>query len=204
MIAVIDYKVGNLGSIQNMLKKIHVDFLVTSDPGEIEKADKLILPGVGSFGTGMRNLKDLGLREILDEMVLTRKTPILGICLGMQLFSKGSEEGSASGLNWIDSEVLRFSFGSDQNLKVPHMGWVFPKICKESRLFISMYDDPKFYMVHSYYMHVADPNDILATAIYGIEYAAAVEKGNIIGVQFHPEKSHKYGMKLLKNYAEMF
>ena len=204
MIIIIDYKVGKLGSIQNMLKKIHADFLISADKDLILKADKLILPGVGAFDTGMKNLKDMGLIEVLEEKVLIRKAPILGICLGMQLLSETSEEGRINGLGWIKSEVVKFNFSDNMNLKIPHMGWVYPKIHKESKLFTDMFSEPKFYFVHSYYMKVHNNDDLMATANYGTDFAAAVENGNILGVQFHPEKSHKYGMKLLKNFNDLY
>ena len=205
MLVIIDYKLGNLGSIQNMLKKIHTDFIVSSNPELILSADKLILPGVGAFDTGMQNLKNLGLLDALQEKVINRRAPILGICLGMQLFSNGSEEGKIKGLGWIDSEVIRFKFDKNNlNLKIPHMGWVYPKICKSSKLFTDISDDPKFYFVHSYFLKNNMMEDLLATASYGTDFAAAVEKDNILGVQFHPEKSHKYGMKLLKNFTELY
>ncbi len=205
MVVIIDYKVGNLGSIQNMLRKIHTEFHVSSDPELILSADKLILPGVGAFDTGMQNLKDLDLIDVLYEKVIKRGAPVLGICLGMQLLSNGSEEGSIKGLGWVDSEVVKFNFaGTGLNLKIPHMGWVYPTISKKSKLFTDMQADPKFYFVHSYYLKSHKAEDILATASYGNEFVAAVEKENIMGVQFHPEKSHKYGMKLLKNYIDLY
>jgi glutamine amidotransferase len=205
MIVIIDYKVGNLGSIQNMLKKIHVDFKVSSDPEDILSADKIILPGVGAFDTGMQNLKDHNLLEVLEEKVIKRSAPILGICLGMQLFANRSEEGKVNGLGWVDSEVVKFKFDSNNlDLKIPHMGWVYPKICKKSKLLADMPDEPKFYFVHSYFLKANNSEDILATASYGIEFAAAIEKHNILGVQFHPEKSHNYGMRVLKNFIDLY
>jgi glutamine amidotransferase len=205
MVVIIDYKVGNLGSIQNMLKKIHTEFLVSSDPALILSADKLILPGVGAFDTGMQNLRDLNLLDVLQEKVIKRGAPILGICLGMQLLSNGSEEGKIKGLGWIDSEVVRFNFAeTGLKLKIPHMGWVYPTISKKSKLLTEIDSAPKFYFVHSYYLKSYNPEDILATASYGNDFVAAVEKDNIMGVQFHPEKSHKYGMRLLKNFIDLY
>ena len=204
MITIIDYKTGNLGSIQNILKRIGEESIVTSDAEVIAKASKLILPGVGAFDTGMKNLTDLGLTDILNEKVLIEKIPVLGICLGMQLMSKGSEEGSFHGLGWIDSTTLRFRFQNTAEYKIPHMGWNFIKQYKTSRLFDSMYADPRFYFVHSYYFSAANPEDIVTSTTYEIEFTSSFERGNIMGVQFHPEKSHKFGMKLLKNFVDFY
>lgn len=204
MITVIDYKTGNLGSIQNILKRIGVESVVTSDKDEIARATKLILPGVGAFDTGMRNLTELDLFEVLNKKVVDEKIPVLGICLGMQLMSKGSEEGSMGGLGWINAETVRFRFTDTIEYKIPHMGWNFIKQHKESRLFNNMYPDARFYFVHSYFFKANDPEDILTSTTYEIEFTSAVEKGNILGVQFHPEKSHKFGMKLLKNFVDFY
>lgn len=204
MITIIDYKTGNLGSIQNILKKIGEQSVVTSDKNEIAKATKLILPGVGAFDTGMRNLNDLGLIEVLNEKVISEKIPVLGICLGMQLLSGGSEEGSLNGLGWIDARALRFRFNDTTSFKIPHLGWNFIRQHKASRLLDNMYPDPRFYFVHSYYMQPTNSQDILTSTIYETEFTSAVEKDNILGVQFHPEKSHKFGMKLLKNFVDFY
>jgi imidazole glycerol-phosphate synthase subunit HisH len=204
MITIIDYKTGNLGSIQNILKRIGEESVVTSDAEVIAKASKIILPGVGAFDTGMKNLTDLGLTDILNKKVLIEKIPVLGICLGMQLMSKGSEEGSFPGLGWIDSTTLRFRFQNTTEYKIPHMGWNFIKLYKTSRLFDSMFADPRFYFVHSYYFSAANPEDIVTSTTYEIEFTSSFERGNIMGVQFHPEKSHKFGMKLLKNFVDFY
>lgn len=204
MITIIDYKTGNLGSIQNILKKIGEDSVITSDKDEIDQATKLILPGVGTFDTGMKNLRALDLIDVLNKKVLVEKTPVLGICLGMQLLSSGSEEGLLSGLGWIDALTFRFQFKDTMEYKIPHMGWNFIKPMKNSRLFDNMYPDARFYFVHSYFIRANDKDDILASTDYEIEFTSAVEKGNILGVQFHPEKSHKFGMKLLKNFVDFY
>jgi glutamine amidotransferase len=204
MITIIDYKTGNLGSIQNILKKIGEDSVITSDKDEIDQATKLILPGVGTFDTGMKNLSALDLIDVLNKKVLVEKTPVLGICLGMQLLSSGSEEGLLSGLGWIDALTFRFQFKDTMEYKIPHMGWNFIKPMKNSRLFDNMYPDARFYFVHSYFFRANDKDDILASTAYEIEFTSAVEKGNILGVQFHPEKSHKFGMKLLKNFVDFY
>jgi glutamine amidotransferase len=204
MITIIDYKTGNLGSIQNILKRIGEDSVITSDRKVIEQAVKLILPGVGAFDTGMRNLAELDLVEILNKRVLVDKIPVLGICLGMQLLSKGSEEGSLNGLGWIDGQTIRFDFKNTLEYKIPHMGWNFISQHKESRLLTGMFPEPRFYFVHSFYFEANDPADVLTSTSYETEFTSAVEKDNIVGVQFHPEKSHKFGMKLLKNFVDFY
>lgn len=204
MITIVDYKTGNLGSIQNILKRIGEESVVTSDKIEIARATKLILPGVGAFDTGMRNLMELDLVGILNQKVRDEKIPVLGICLGMQLLSEGSEEGSLKGLGWIKAENKRFNFINSVDYKIPHMGWNFVKQHKESNLFDSMFSDARFYFVHSFYFKANDSSDVLASTNYEIEFTSAVERGNILGVQFHPEKSHKFGMKLLKNFVDLY
>jgi glutamine amidotransferase len=204
MITIIDYKTGNLGSIQNILKRIGEDSIVTSDKDEIARATKLILPGVGAFDTGMRNLSGLNLIDILNKKVIEEKIPVLGICLGMQLLSKGSEEGSLPGLGWIDASTVRFEFEDSTEYKIPHMGWNFIRQHKTGRLFDNMYPDSRFYFVHSYFFSANDPEDVLTSTTYEIEFTSAIERGNILGVQFHPEKSHKFGMKLLKNFVDFY
>jgi glutamine amidotransferase len=200
VIVIVDYRMGNLGSIANMLKRIGAAAEVSSDPGRIAKADKLILPGVGSFDNGMNNLKEMGLADVLAERALGSKVPVLGICLGMQLMTARSEEGAVPGLCWIGASTVRFR-PSDPRLKVPHMGWNVIARKKDSRLLADMSDEPRFYFVHSYHVVCEDASDVLATTAYGEEFVSAFEKGNVMGVQFHPEKSHKFGMKLLKNFA---
>jgi glutamine amidotransferase len=204
MVTIIDYKTGNIGSIRNMLKKIGEESIITSQKDDIAAATKLILPGVGAFDTGMKNLKDLDLIDILDRKVLVDKVPVLGICLGMQLMSNKSEEGILPGLGWINAETMRFKFINTSEYKIPHMGWNFISLKKESLLFDRMFPDARFYFVHSYYFNALDSNDILASTRYESEFSSAVEKGNISGVQFHPEKSHKFGMKLLKNFVDFY
>jgi len=203
MIIIVDYKVGNLGSILNMLRKIGAKAEISSDRKKIEDAAKLILPGVGSYDTGVKNLQELELINILNFKVLEQKVPVLGICLGMQLLTTSSEEGIEQGFSWIKGRTKRFRFPEDSNLKVPHMGWNYVNQQKESILFKEMYETPKFYFVHSYYIEPVDNSDILATTSHGIEFCSSLEKENIFGTQFHPEKSHKYGMRLLRNFANL-
>ena len=201
MIIIIDYGMGNLGSILNMLKKIGAEAIISSSPQDISRADKLILPGVGAFDAGLKNLDERGLIPVLQNLVIKKKIPILGICLGMQLMTKSSEEGSRPGLGWIDATTVRFKCGKEeQNLKIPHMGWNVIQWRKESVLFKDMPEEPRFYFVHSYHAVCNDKEDILATTNYGYDFVSAFQKGNIIGVQFHPEKSHKFGMQVLRNF----
>jgi len=203
MIVIINYKMGNLGSIFNMLKKVGAKAIISSDFQNIESAEKLVLPGVGAFDSGMKNLKDMGLIPILEEAVLNKKKPILGICLGMQLFSKTSEEGILSGLGWIDAKTEKFKFeGVNNNLKIPHMGWNTVTIKRQSCLTREMGGDERFYFLHSYHVICNKDDDILAITNYGYDFASMIHHENIFGVQFHPEKSHKFGMKILKNFAE--
>jgi glutamine amidotransferase len=204
MIVVIDYGMGNIGSVLNMLKKLWAKARPSSEPGVIAAAEKLILPGVGAFDNGMQNIKEKGLLEVLNEQVLVKQTPILGICLGVQLFSSRSEEGILPGLGWVEADTIRFRFAAgENNLKIPHMGWNQIKIQRENPL-LTGFDDPlRFYFVHSYHLVCRHPEDVLATAHYGIDFTAAVWSGNIMGTQFHPEKSHKFGLKVLSNFARM-
>lgn len=205
MIVLINYGMGNLGSIVNMLQKIGADVIVSSGVEDIKKAKKLILPGVGAFDNGMKNLNNSGLLSILNDRVLKEKIPVLGICLGMQLFTRKSEEGTLSGLGWIDGEAIRFRVDPVQkDLKIPHMGWDTVAMCKQSALFDDMYQEPRFYFVHSYHVACNDKNDILTKTSYGYDFVSSLQRENILGVQFHPEKSHKFGMKLLKNFVDRF
>lgn len=199
MITIIDYGMGNLGSIKNMFKHIGVAACISSEPSEIAHADKLLLPGVGAFDSAMTRINRSGLREVLDHKALVEKVPILGICLGMQLLTHGSEEGYLPGLGWIPAMTTRFP--AQSGLKVPHMGWNEVSLVRQSRLIAGLPVDSRFYFVHSYCVHVEQPNDSILKATYGVTFDAAVEHDNIYGAQFHPEKSHKFGMKLLSNFA---
>jgi glutamine amidotransferase len=192
---------GNVGSVYNMIKKIGFEALITSNINEIEKAKKIILPGVGAFDNGIINLKKLGLIEILEYKVFKERVPILGICLGMQLMTKKSEEGELQGLSWIDAETKRFV---SDTYKIPHMGWNYVKIIKNSDLFSSEFSEWRFYFVHSYYVESYNKDDILTTTFYIHDFVSSFQRENIIGVQFHPEKSHKFGMMLLKNFITKF
>lgn len=204
MIAIIDYNVGNVGSIENMLKKIGHKAIVTSDISLLSKAEKLVLPGVGSFDYGMQNLKTMGIIDLLHNRVINEGIPLLGICLGMQLLTKKSEEGILPGLGFFEARSVRFpSEWNGNKINTPHIGWNYVKENSHSLLFKNAYEGNRFYFVHSYYVECMDQSDIIGTTEYAGSFTSAIGKGKIFGVQFHPEKSHKYGMQLLKNFAEL-
>ncbi len=205
MIVIINYGTGNLTSVQNMLRKVGVaDVKISSDAEDIQKATKLILPGVGRFDYGMQKLKESGLVDTISSRVLNDKIPILGICLGAQLMTKKSDEGIENGLGWIDAETVLFDktkLASDQ--KIPHMGWNYTTSKKDTALFDAMREDPRFYFVHSYHLVMNDPTDVWLTTNYGYEFCSAFQRDNIYACQFHPEKSHKFGMKVMENFANL-
>lgn len=201
MLVIVDYKMGNLHSVKKKLDQLQVKSMVSSDPDAIRKASKLILPGVGHFGQAMKNLEELGLLDALNEAVLIKKTPILGICLGMQLMAKYSEEGNVAGLGWFDAEVVKFKLEDTLRFKVPHTGWNSISIEKKSPLMEGIPDQSAFYFVHAYYMKTNDTKDVLNFTHYGAPFVSAISKGTIFGFQYHPEKSHEVGLTLLKNFA---
>jgi glutamine amidotransferase len=202
MIVIVDYKMGNLGSISNIIKKIGHQSIITSDSSIISSADKIILPGVGHFEKAMQNLSDLNLIEVLTDKALNQQTPILGICLGMQLLTSFSEEGNVKGLNWINAKTEKFKLDEFPELKIPHMGWNEIFIPKQQSICENLDDQSRFYFVHSYHVVCENNENILMTTKYGNDFTSAIIKDNIIGVQFHPEKSHKFGMQLFKNFIE--
>ncbi|MBL7846694.1 MAG: imidazole glycerol phosphate synthase subunit HisH [Cyclobacteriaceae bacterium] len=201
MIAIIDYGMGNLGSITNMFRFLGIDSMITSDPNEILRAPKILLPGVGAFGTAMKKIDERNLRSVLDQKALKEKAPILGICLGMQLLMEGSEEASEPGLGWLKGKALKFP--NSPGLKVPHMGWNTVQLPRTSALTADLGEEPRFYFVHSYYVTCTNPSESILKTSFGIEFDSGCNRENIFGVQFHPEKSHKYGMKLLQNFAKL-
>jgi len=201
VISIINYGIGNLESIANMFKKYGIKSHITNDPDTIEQADKIILPGVGHFGHCMQKLNESGLLPMLEQKALKDRIPVLGICVGHQMLFEKSEEGNAIGLNWIPGQVIKFnSTQLSSNYKIPHMGWSDIGVNKpDSNLFDGIIE-PRFYFTHSYHVECYEQY-VLAKASYGYDFVAAVQKGNIFGVQFHPEKSHRFGMELLKNFA---
>jgi len=207
MISIIDCGMGNLGSVKNMLKHIGVESEIVSTPEELLKASKIILPGVGSWDNGVQKLQESGLLDVLNIRVLKDKIPILGICLGMQLLLESSEEGALPGLNWISGKVKKFDFISDEfkdkRLRIPHMGWNVIESNKASSLTNDFVGETRFYFVHSYHVVVDHQEDILMTCHYGYPFTCAIQKDNIWGAQFHPEKSHKFGMALMKKFADI-
>lgn len=200
MIAIVDYDIGNLAAVENMLHRMGVVCEITANASRIEQAEKIILPGNGAFDACMRNLRASGLIQLLEQKVFTERTPLLGICVGAQMLGQGSEEGNESGLGWMDMRVRRFP--ELPGLRVPHMGWNQVTIQKISHpLMRDMEIESRFYFVHSYYMEPIRDEDVLLKAYYGIDFAAGLARNNIIGVQFHPEKSHRFGKQLLANFA---
>jgi len=204
VITIIDYGMGNLASIANMGRKAGGELVISEEPTVISQATKLILPGVGSFDSAMTNLRARGFIPLLNEMVLQRKVPILGICLGVQLFARNSQEGRLPGLGWIAADTVRFKFGPQSaRLTIPHMGWNFIESAKDDTLLRDLPPEPRFYFVHSYHLVCDEPADVLTWTNYGYRFASAIQRGNIWGVQFHPEKSHKFGLALLKNFLAL-
>lgn len=206
MIAIVDSGVGNLASVANMIARVNGASFVTRDPADLAdagKTTKIVLSGVGAFDHGMTSLRAGGWVEALDAAVRGRGVPVLGICLGMQLMCKSSEEGVLPGLGWIDAAVRRFVFPSGAEQKIPHMGWNTVRVVKPNPLIDDGGEEQRFYFVHSFHALCADAGDVLATTLHGGAVTAAFSRGNVYGVQFHPEKSHKFGMALMKRFVEM-
>lgn len=204
MIVIIDYDIGNTGSILNIIRRVGGDAIVSRDEQDISTAAALILPGVGSFDNGVEKLRASGMLPLIEKCVFEYKIPFLGVCLGMQLIFDSSEEGTSPGLGWISGRVKRFDFSKTDkiNLKIPHMGWCIVTPKQDLPLFNGLGADARFYFVHSYHVVCSDKHDAMAYAKYGYRFACVVQKENIYGVQFHPEKSHKFGMTLFKNFVE--
>lgn len=207
MIIIIDYDCGNLVSIKNMIKKIGFDAVITSDPSVVMQASKIILPGVGFFRTAMESLSKLNLIDILNEKVLSEHIPTLGICLGMQLLTEYSEEGDAKGLGWIEGSTIRFKLDQNKH-KIPHMGWnevsIYASNKKESfdPLMDGVEQSSRYYFVHSYHLTAINPEFVLGETCHGYSFASIIRKNNVFGVQFHPEKSHRFGKKILENFMK--
>jgi glutamine amidotransferase len=203
MITIIDYGLGNVGSIVNMLKRIGVKSVITSEGGAIAQAQRIILPGVGHFDRAMERIHKNGLRDILEKKALVEKIPLLGICLGMQILTKGSEEGRLPGLGWIPAETVRFRFPEGSKLKIPHMGWNVVERSTVSPLTENFQGQQRFYFVHSYHARVEEARFSILKTVHGYPFDAAIQRDNLYGVQFHPEKSHRFGMQFLDNFARL-
>ncbi len=201
MVVIVNYGVGNLSSVQNMLLRAGAKSLISSDPKEILTADKLLLPGVGHFDYGMKMLNKSGLRDALDRFALELRRPVLGICLGAQILGLSSEEGDTSGLGWLNMRCRRLP--SSTGLRVPHMGWNRVKLKRPSPLFANADIAARYYFVHSYFMECAEVSDVVGTSQHGFEFTCAVQRDNIYGTQFHPEKSLRHGLALMRTFAEM-
>jgi len=202
MIIIIDYGMGNLRSVQKAFERIGIPARISSEADEILNAEKLVLPGVGHFECGMKNLRTKGLFDLLNKVVLNNKIPIIGICLGMQLMTEFSEEGNCEGFGWIKARTQKFLF-QNKELKIPHMGWNNLLIKNSDSIFKNITSDNFFYFVHSYYVTCENEVDILAETNYSNNFVSSLNKDNIYGCQFHPEKSHDNGLKILKNFANL-
>lgn len=205
-IVIVDYGMGNSGSIRNMIKKVGGDSVISADREVIAKAKKLILPGVGHYARAMQNIADRGFRKVLDHKVLEEKTPILGICLGMQLMTESSEEGNGIGFGWFKAATRRFRPERfNRPLRVPQMGWNLVNVCKPSPMFDGDgLDEHRYYFVHTFAVACADEDDVLCTSSYGYSFVSGFARDNIVGVQFHPEKSHLFGMSLMRRFVERY
>ena len=203
MIGIIDYGLGNVKAFANVYKMLDIPAIIVTKPHELIKVSRVIMPGVGAFDHAMKCLQDSGMREMLDEIVLHQQVPVLGICVGMQMLTNSSEEGVSPGLKWINGDVKKIDSSFNKSIYVPHMGWNDVKPLNNNDLFRGLSDDARFYFLHSYYVHCKRNEDVIAVTNYGVEFACAVNHENVFGVQFHPEKSHQYGIKLLKNFSEL-
>jgi imidazole glycerol-phosphate synthase subunit HisH len=202
-LVIVDYGTGNLNSVKKSLDRMRVSSIISSDPEDIIKAEKIILPGVGHFDKAMSRLKELNLVDTLHEAVLVKRKPILGICLGMELMGRESEEGRRAGLGWLDAEIIRFDVSDKIKYKIPHIGWNKIYIKKSSLLMNKISDLSELYFVHAYHLRINNHSDILNETEYDYVFPSAIEKDNIFGVQYHPEKSHDAGTQLLKNFIEL-
>ncbi len=204
MITIIDYGIGNLQAFLNVYKRLNIDATVAKESADLRGATKVILPGVGHFDHAMQQLNETGMREQLDDLVLEQKVPVLGVCVGMQMLAKASDEGASPGLGWIDGRVRGFSSWEPAGeLPLPHMGWNDVRPVADSPLFDQLEDDARFYFLHSFFFECGSDANVLAVAQYGADFSCAVHADNIYGVQFHPEKSHHFGTRLLQNFAEL-
>lgn len=204
MITIVNYGSGNIRAIANVYKRLNVAVGIASTPDELRFAEKIVLPGVGAFDQAIKCLNESGMRDILNELVIEKKKPVLGICVGMQILASSSEEGVLDGLGWIDGEVKKFDISNfTQKTHLPHMGWNDVVPVETSKLFVNLENNALFYFLHSYYFSCSNEKDVLAVTDYGGNFTSAVNSENVFGVQFHPEKSHQWGIQLLKNFGEL-
>jgi imidazole glycerol-phosphate synthase subunit HisH len=204
MIAIVDYGLGNTSAFANLYKRLNISHRIASSPDQLDTAEKIILPGVGSFDHAMTLLNESGMRERLEHLVLQQKIPVLGICVGMQMLAHSSDEGILPGLGWIDGTVKKFQQpNTGQKLYLPHMGWNSVTPVKTSPLFHELENSPTFYFLHSYYFSCPQEESVVAVTEYGDKYASVVHSKNVYGIQCHPEKSHQNGIQLLKNFAKL-
>ncbi len=204
MITIINYGLGNISAFANVYKRLNIPVIIAARKEELENAEKIILPGVGAFDHAMTLLQQSGMKESLDELVLGKKIPVLGICVGMQILAKSSEEGVLPGLGWIDGVVKKFDASLIKHkTRLPHMGWNTINPQKSNKLLESFDDGARFYFLHSYYFHCSNIRNEIAETEYGLPFTSAVNSDNIYGVQFHPEKSHENGITLLNNFANL-
>lgn len=204
MIRIVDFGVGNIQAFLNIFKRLGIEATRARNAEELDGATRLVLPGVGSFDHAMTLLNQSGMRPLLDEMVLAQQVPVIGICVGMQMLARNSDEGVLPGLNWVPGRVRAFATTpASKDLPMPHMGWNDIKVRPGHKLFVDFEPEPRFYFLHSYFFDAEDKSDVVATAEYGLDFDCIVSKGHIHGVQCHPEKSHHFGAQLLKNFAEL-
>jgi glutamine amidotransferase len=202
VITIVNYGLGNIQAFANIYNRLGIPIAIAENAEQLSQAKKILLPGVGAFDWAMQCLEQSGMRQVLQHMVEIVKTPVLGVCVGMQIMATSSDEGVAAGLGWLDARVRKFDFSGQQGReRLPHMGWNDVSVRRQDSLFADLGDEPRFYFLHSYYFVPNDNTDILATTTYGPEFACAIQRGNVFGVQFHPEKSHRWGVKLLQNFA---
>ena len=203
MLAIVDYGMGNLNSVKKKIDRLKATSKITSNPKEIINAEKIILVGVGHFTKAMKNIQELGLLEALNEVAIIKKKPVLGICLGMQLMAKDSEEGNTEGLGWLDANVRKMQVDDTLRFKIPHTGWNKITQSKKSHLMKGIPESSEFYFVHSYHVVCFNDQDILTVTKYGFEFVSSFQRENIIGTQFHPEKSHGFGMEVMSNFSKL-
>jgi imidazole glycerol-phosphate synthase subunit HisH len=201
-VTLIDYGVGNIRAFANIYSRLNIPVAIAQTASQIAAAERLVLPGVGAFDWAIKRLNESGMRDAIDKQVLEKRVPVIGVCVGMQMMAKSSDEGELAGLGWFDAHVAKFSPRSNSTTPLPHMGWndVEPK--NGAELFRGL-DQPRYYFLHSYIVEPANADDLLATTNYGGSFASAIQRQNIYGTQFHPEKSHNWGISLLRNFAEL-